>query len=403
MVSDASLNKDYELDSYILWPKVALALLFGYIIASPYYVFKSGYPQPADFLLALGAGIGFSLFLANRSTKINSIYFVGLLFGIYTFGINIIHYVFYPDLRLVLSSMFYVYNVSIFIFISAVLRTYPQKTFKLVYFGIAISLIMQLVHMELLPSNHPFRETGSFNNPNQLAYWALLSSSMIIIIKYKSRLNLLDFLLLGMAFYIQLESLSKAGIITSVLLFLILLCSSSIRLRHKVAVFGLLTLLIVSAVANFSNVSSLVLRNETVQGGILRIASIGEEADDSAEGRGYLRVLSNPIFLMLGSGEGAYWRYDKDGGNHELHSGLATLLFAYGPVGFLLFCYLLYKIFKGRGLLFAAVLFNILLFGAVHQNIRFASFWLFLGVVNSLPRNERAYNNETLEKIKASV
>src|SRR5262249_9548312 len=103
----------------------------------------------------------------------------------------------------------------------------------------------------------------------------------------------------------------------------------------------------------------------------------------SLEARGYMRMVENPQYLLLGAGEGGFDRFKGDK-PRELHSGLATLLFSYGPMGSLIFAALLYAVFSKQEKYFLVLLVLILLFGLVQQNIRFSMFWVFLAAVQGI-------------------
>jgi hypothetical protein len=378
-----------------LWGLMSLGIVCLYILLSPFYVFGSGYPQPADMVMAAGCGAALLMALVQFRPEIDRVYLVAISFGVYTFIINMTHYIYFPDIRLLLSSMYYLYNVSVFIFVASVLRHRPGSSTRVVFSMIALAIIIQFFHTQFIASEHPFRETGSFNNPNQLAYWVLLASSVVLVLKYRMRLGLFEYLVLGLAFFMQLLALSKAGIITSVLLFLLCLVSPVMRPLHRVVAFVLLAFAVFAIGLYVTKGSSASrLADNAIEKSIERILSIGEEGDDSLEGRGYFRVVDNPEYLVLGAGEGAFWRYDRYGGNYELHSGLVTLVFAYGILGLGLFIYFLYSILAQRPLFVLAVMLIILLFGAVHQNIRFSLFWVFLGIIHGMPVVERTIKEE---------
>ena len=66
------------------------------------------------------------------------------------------------------------------------------------------------------------RATGTFNNPNQLGYWALVVMACLAVVKERSPLGLLDCLALGAGFFIVMLSLSKAASISGMLLILLI-------------------------------------------------------------------------------------------------------------------------------------------------------------------------------------
>jgi hypothetical protein len=85
-------------------------LFLLYLIFSAFYIFDSGYPQPADYILALALGGAFIKYCFMPA----SAHFIGapyiILFAGYTFVVNIIHYAFSLDISFALNSLYYIYH-----------------------------------------------------------------------------------------------------------------------------------------------------------------------------------------------------------------------------------------------------------------------------------------------------
>jgi hypothetical protein len=380
--------------------RVFAGIVFLYMLLTPLYVFESGYPQPADMLMAAALVLAALTALARPGFAADKAHVMALAFGGLTFIVNIIHYGFYTDTRFLLSSLYYFYNAAVFIFISTLLIRAPAEAGRALYIGIGLSLVAQILFVSFIPSEQSYRAIGSFNNPNQLAYWALLCAASIVVLKFRRRLSLPDYVLLLAGGYIQTLSLSKAGIITYSLLMLALLFSKAVRREHRVlASFGFMIFFIALA-AGSTGLMERMNEAQSIRAALTRIHDIGREADDNAQMRGYTRLLSFPEYLLLGAGEGGYDRFDDGTGARELHSGLATLAFSYGPAGVLMFCALLYFIFRKQDRFVLVILALVMLFGAVHQNIRFPMFWVFLAAVyGSRAAYSQAMPPETYERV----
>ena len=162
---------------------ILLFLFFLYFIFSPFYVFSSGYPQPADFVLFLAIGLSSFHSLTNRKRSINKVYLIGIGFAFYALVINMVHYAFYPDIRFILTALIYIFNISIFIFMCFLIQKHPRIVCNTMLYGIILTVVSQFLFVYFIPSDHPFRATGTFNNPNQLAYWVLLTAALLIILK----------------------------------------------------------------------------------------------------------------------------------------------------------------------------------------------------------------------------
>jgi hypothetical protein len=353
------------------------AILFIYVLASVFYIFPSGYPQPADFLMAVGIGIGGIIYLAHSSFRLPYIYFAAVAFGIYVFLINLVHWLFYHDLQLFLSSLYYIYNAALFILICSLFEADPRGTetglYKAVYTAFGVMFILVL----FFPGIEGIRATGPFNNPNQLAYWSLLTAAIIIILKFHEKLNLFDLSIVAASGYLQAVALSKAGMISFILLVAFLFFTRAVKTTHKLIGVFFVLIALLYGLNEFEAVHQKLSQIKTTDKVISRLENIGSGGDDSLAGRGYLRVIDNPIYLILGAGEGAYWRFDPLHPTRALHSGIITLVFAYGIGGTFLFCCFLWLIFK-RDWRFMIILGILMLYGLTHQNIRFSYFWVFL-------------------------
>ena len=120
---------------------ILLFLFFLYFIFSPFYIFQSGYPQPADFILFFAIALSGFYFLTNRQNKINKVYLVGLGFALYALVINIVHYVFYPDIRFILTALIYIFNIAIFIFTCFLIQKNPKVVCNTMLYGIVLTVI----------------------------------------------------------------------------------------------------------------------------------------------------------------------------------------------------------------------------------------------------------------------
>lgn len=354
-----------------------LLLIFQiYIVGEIFHVFKSGYPQPADFFMFLAiisAGIAF---LMRPDAKLSNLVMAGILFAAYTFIINIINYAFNPDLEFLLSSLYYVFNtLSMFTIIFLANRD-PETLQKKFYTALLISVGLQVIVGFLLFQGPSFRAIGTFNNPNQFSYWALLSFCILIALRYPARLTSVDLLVGGILTWFIIAGLSKAAMLAYALALLGILFSNMVSpaIRY-ITGFSILCLLSF-VLFDLQSFTDKLWALERAEGIYERFTSAGEQADDTVEARGYLRLLENPEYVLLGAGEGAYHRFKTP---YQMHSGLGTILFSYGIVGASLFAMMIFLIFKNLPRLFWVLLAAIMFYGLTHHNIRFTYFWVFLG------------------------
>ena len=317
---------------------------------------------------------------------------IGLGFVVLTFFINITHFVFSPDKKFLLSSLYYVYNFGVFLFVVHLFSAAPNTTNKLTYWALTASILTELLIVLFTPGDS-IRATGTFNNANQLGYWSLLSIALLIVVKRDQKINALDLVLMLMVLTTQVLSLSKAGVLSMLFCIGILFFSKLISNKQRLLILA--TAIIGTVYVSFTDggLSKKLQELDALQALYTRISTIGTQGDDSLGGRGYDRIIKNPYYTLVGAGEGANWRYSIQ--NKELHSGLATLLFSYGPTGFILFFTFLYFVFKGLPWRYTMLLIPIMMYGLTHQNIRFTYFWVFVAAAYSGRYFERSINEQS--------
>lgn len=355
--------------------------IFFYCVSAIFYIFPSGMPQPSDMLIAVAVVVSFIFFLAHATTKISRLSILTLGFGLYALIVNIIHYAFLPDPIFFKSSLYYLFNASVMLFIVSLFKRSPETVSRTLYAAIIVAVVLEILFIMFLSSGAGSgRIVGTFNNPNQLALWSLLAACLLVVIRSKTRLGLLDMLLLLALGYIQTLSLSKAGIICFALLFLSLPFFNFVSAKIKIAfvlsalIFGFF------AVSSTYTIGSVLEGFDPFERTVSRLATIGTESDETLEGRNYTRILNYPEFLLIGAGEGGYARF-RGGSwqNLELHSSLGTIAFSYGVIGMGLFLSILYMVARRNHMCTAVMIFIILLYGLTHQSARFTDFWVFLG------------------------
>jgi len=346
-----------------------------YLVLSPVYVLPKGMPQPADYLLLAGIIPGVALFFLKSTGRVHPAYIAGFLFVALSVLVNLTNYAFIGGERFLLSALYYPYNFLVFCYVVYLFRKDMPRAMYLTALGITLAVVMQYIWAGFVEHGGR-RMTGGFDNPNQLAYWALLCAGMLVFLRRHGRFSGLDMLVLGLLGAIQTLALSKAGIICSSVLFVYLFLTPQVPRKAKTVMGALAVGLLSYAALNWTQVQS-VLENFDV---IARLASIGAEGDDSLLGRGYNRLWEHPEFLLFGAGEGGFERFRTLGSSNELHAGLATIIFSYGILGAALFALFLFYIFARQPKYVWVILGCVLLFSLTHQAFRFTHFWVFLGI-----------------------
>ncbi|MDB2682714.1 hypothetical protein N9Z27_00500 [Alphaproteobacteria bacterium] len=356
-----------------------MAAIFCYIQLSPMYIFPRGIPQPADILIALTIFPALIIIFLSSKKSIPDYYLAGAIFVALTMVINWVNYLFYSDLRLLLSSTYYLYNFLIFTFAVYIFKHYAPQMRKLAYVAIIIAIIVQFIWLTLFPDIGVKRMTGSFINPNQLGYWAMITFMTLTVLKHNQKFKWYDGILILILTYFEALALSKGGMIAFGLALAVIVCMPQVpKIGKALVVFGLLVMMIFGLfnVEKFGKVQNSIGQVDLV---VQRLQSIGQSEDDSAAGRNYDRLIQFPEFMIFGAGEGGFARFDHH--PNEIHSGIATLIFSYGIPGTLSYLAFLGLILIKRPWYYSALVFCILLYGLTHQYMRFSDYWFFLGIL----------------------
>lgn len=358
-----------------------LCIWMAYLVLSPFYIFPKGRPQPADFILVMAMLPVIAAQLMNFHAKIKPTYVIGGLFVLLTMGVNIINYFFFPDIRFLLTMLIYPYNFMVFLFVLWMFQTHTHTAIRYTFYALAASIAVQLLVTQFFDFGfRGYRGTAGFDNPNQLAYWALLTAAMIVFLRRGASLRLADWGLLAILTYLQALALSKAGIIAFSIFLFLLFFTPKVSLKAHLVVAALIICAVFYALLDQEMLSRVYAHLEPFQNVVERLEGIGTEPDDSPQARGYFRIVEYPLYTLFGSGEGAFYRFNTEGYNRELHSGIATIIFSYGIFGALLFAIFLLLIIYRQPWYYVLLFVPIILFGLPHQNFRFTHFWVFLGI-----------------------
>jgi hypothetical protein len=360
--------------------------LSAYFVTSIFYVFPSGNPQPADFLLLLT--IVATLLIAWRQLPNESGLYIALgLFVGWIVLVNTIWYFISPDFVFLRKTSFYLYNALVFLFVIAAGYHDWERLKVVIWWSCVIALLAQFLYLEFVFHGLGKRATGTFNNPNQLGYWALLVMACLAVVKERTPLRIWDVLALGAGFYILMLSLSKAASISGMLLVLLIIAFCRLQRVSGLVLGAGLALGLMFELASGGLVERF-MSFEPVANLEHRLSGIGTQEDDSLLHRGYVRLIQHPQYLAFGAGEGGFERLSRDAEKQgkELHSTLGTILMSYGLIGLGLFGMLLFVTFVRAPLASAAYLGPVMLYSITHMGLRFSLFWVFLGLVYAQAR-----------------
>jgi hypothetical protein len=360
--------------------------LSAYLVTSIFYIFPSGTPQPADFLLMFT--IIATLLVGWRRAPNEPVLYIALaLFSGWIVLVNVVWFFISPDFVFLKKTSFYLFNMMVFLFVITAGYHDFERLKVVVWWSCVIALLSQLLYLEFVFHGVGKRATGTFNNPNQLGYWALLLMSCLAVVKERAPLRPLDILALGAGFYVLMLSLSKAASISGTVLILLIIAFCRLQRASGLVLSVLLVLGLVFQIATGGLVERF-MSFEPVTNLEHRLSGLGKQEDDSLFHRGYIRLIQNPQYLAFGAGEGGFERLTQDAEKQgkELHSTLGTILMSYGLIGLGLFATLMLVIFGRAPAASIAYLVPVMMYSVTHMGLRFSEFWVFLGLVYAQSR-----------------
>jgi hypothetical protein len=341
-------------------------LVVIYMISTPFYLWMSGIPQVSDMLMVvlvfglMSQGLRFIFHQRQRGA------FMWLAaFTAYVIVVSLTWFLIHPSDDFLIFPLYYVFNTLVFACAFGAYARIGQPFLRYFAWGAVLSVTLQAVLSPFVGGRSAsIRETLFFNNPNQLGYYALVSAAIILLSYRSGHIRLLPTLIgVGSSLWLASLSLSKAAILALGVLGVI----AALGNTRLMTAIGLVTVLLIPAdLTVITNVEK-------------RLSGIGEQSDDSWEGRGYGRLAEHPEYLVFGAAEGAFERLTLPmHGRHEIHSSLATVLFSYGVFGFFLFSMFILSVCVHAGLRSALYLVPVMLYGMTHMGLREGLLWLLL-------------------------
>ena len=384
---------------------IITVLLLLYIITKPFYLWASGLPQISDIILAVAFAF---TFLTYRPKVIGNIirqnihFFIFLIFVIV---INLLYSIYYADIDFNMKSLYYIFD-ALGIIVFSIFFENNQSSKKILRTGFAIALIMQLV-MFFTPFGRYYggtRYMGSFNDPNQFAYFCLLSYSFIYLLtSSKNRINSSNFLFLLITVYLIFQS-SSTGMLLGASIFIVLFLANIVKTivnkpkKYLPYIFSIIILAIpivcVISVIPATNgymdriVNSQIfsrIKEKTVQASGQANASLWEE-------RGYDRMQYYPQYIIYGAGEGQYERFEKAYQHLEFHATLPSILFCYGILPFFFILKWGYRRIKSLKLETLSIYISLILESFTLINSRQVLFWAIFCLAGLIAKEQ--YENK---------
>lgn len=231
------------------------------------------------------------------------------------------------------------------------------------------------------------RSVGTFNNPNQLAYFSICTFSIASLLYLRDEIKAPLYLALtASSLWLAIASLSKAGLLA--IFFGAIVAIAAMLNRKKLSGKLIVVCLLVSgAGAQLYNMGALDSFSF-----LHRIEGIGSDRDDNLAERGYRSPFEHgALSLLVGLGDERV----KAIVGHEVHSTFWSYLMKYGVIGlglFLAFWFLWFRRTLEEFGWLGVLLINVpaSFYGITHNGSRFAIFWLLIGLSFNLYHSRAA-------------
>ena len=384
---------------------IVYKLLCLYLLLKPYYIFASGSLQVGDIVLL----IAFFLFLlVNKNNKenikkiiIDNKFFV--FFMMLVFVVNGFYFIYYLKFKFILSSLYYLFNFFVIILFSYMFYK-NEKSYLMIDKVLKFNIIVQLIICILNVGDYydEYRYMGTFNDPNQFAYYIFISFCFIYLLNLKLKKSNFEILLF---FFISIYLIARSsstemlfGMMVFVILYIVLqiknikkIKRSSVKKGLVVCVIFLPIIILISVICENSDIkiewdSIHIIGRFNEKIGKLEHSSTLTNSNHMTlwQERGYDKIVKYPWYVLYGSGEGMYERFSNPKFVNEIHATIPSILFYYGIVPMILLLIWMYKKIRGAPFKVNIVFFAIIMESFTLLNQRQALFWIMFILINNL-------------------
>lgn len=373
----------------------ALLIIASFALV-PVYIFGSGRPQPVDLPL-LCLVIYVVLTLNYFEVKwLSTIFLAFAAFLCWAISINVYHFVMLTESGFLKSSLHLAYNMTLFfvcivVFFRLLADTQSEPY---LYTATLVGTITPFVATGIPTLKFTTRHTLSFNDPNQLADFALLMMATIFVLNHYYRhkghrlhkvvVGAISFTVFLLGHVYILLSASRAGMGGLIVVDGIMLW----QMRNKLLMM-LMPLISLAIIVAALQLNSSTPGNNPWQFDNLLIGSrMNVDLPTTLEKRTASRLDLGDMSFIVGIGKCAKCPGKKAGENtfhlqREAHNTLVDIAYSYGIIGLCLYALFLVQYFKVafRTLFFIPVFMAFIPVNISQNFIRFRSAWIFYALV----------------------
>ncbi|MCS7091203.1 MAG: hypothetical protein RMN51_03085 [Verrucomicrobiota bacterium] len=310
------------------------------LLVSPIYIWESGLPQVAHFLMLPAIiTLGWA-----RAQQWPDAFRYAIAFALYAACVNVVVYTIFRDLRTLYAAFYYPFNVLSWLVFASLARGAwhgPFLKWLPILLWLCLGTQAFIVGTGFFSKEEASRPTGTFNDPNQLAHWTLWMGTLLCINSVYLRRSIWNGCAAACVVgYVVLLCGSRSGLLGFIVLLLglaMVLMKPHEEKRVVSFIYSRLLLLTCASVAILLLKDDLKRLMSEHEWNALDRLLLTEWAFE-LEARGYDRLIKFPEHLLLGAGEGAEERWMMHSWFlGEIHSTPAGLLFSYGLPGTVLF------------------------------------------------------------------
>lgn len=353
--------------------KISSGLLFLFISLMQFYVFSSGSLQPSYI-----AGLAFVLVMfVSTGAVVQTSQPIKLFYAYVGYAALVdLSYAFLLQSEEFLGSTLYMtYNLLLFTALIAYLQRNADKLQSSVVLPSFLALVLLVSFYFTGIGRYDFRPryNGFFNDPNQMAHFALCIMCVIWLVGTSNKVK---YIAAALTLVICVVSASRSSLLgLSVALigitwYMYREVSSSSKFIQNVS--KLTFVIVLSALVYYLFTSGALTKIQAVSYLLDRTAEIN--VSQQSDGRGFTQALDNWDYMFFGAGQGLLTRFGMPG---EIHSNWIGTLFYYGLPGLFFVVFFLFSMIRKLPLPLILISLSPLLYGFTTYGLRTPVFYLY--------------------------
>lgn len=379
-------------------PKPLQYLFLLYIMLKPFYIFESGSFQPSDAVFVLA--FLFFLYYNGRAKLLRCKFdYILSAFVIAVCVINLIYFLQYIKTEFLYSASYYVFNLMIVVVARVLLmdKTFLRKLFwvcRICLYTQVIIFALKLGKFYIDDNGVTDRYLGTFNDPNQLAFYMFALILVMYLIERidgtRYRLIVLDYAAFVFILYQTASTGILSGFITFGVSYVLIMASSLVfegdkrKRRRTLRALAVVVCLFVAFMVFNKPIMEFLSKSEMFSRLLGKENLTVSATNSSSSGvsiwqeRNIDKLYLYPQYIIYGAGQGYFMRFWRSHTSGEIHSTFLSILFCYGMFPTIMFIYWIWKNVKKTSIYYIPVFLGLLVEGLTLLNQRQPLFWLIL-------------------------